>query len=96
MELAINVQVEELPEGLFLATSNELPGLVAQGPASSKRVVSARDRRTCLRPRYSATIRSWPPPEMGRLAGFRCWEIVRKLKTFGFQFDKQAAGRHEI
>ena len=31
MELAIQVQVEALPEGLFLATSDELPGLVAQG-----------------------------------------------------------------
>ena len=31
MELAIRIQVEELPEGLFLATSDELPGLVAQG-----------------------------------------------------------------
>jgi len=31
MELAIQIQVEELPEGVFLATSNELPGLVAQG-----------------------------------------------------------------
>jgi predicted RNase H-like HicB family nuclease len=31
MELAIQIQVEELPEGVFLATSNNLPGLVAQG-----------------------------------------------------------------
>jgi len=27
MELAIQVQIEELPEGLFLATSHELAGL---------------------------------------------------------------------
>ena len=31
MELALRVQVEELPEGLFLATSEEMAGLVAQG-----------------------------------------------------------------
>lgn len=31
MELALEIQVEELPEGLFLATSDQLPGLVAQG-----------------------------------------------------------------
>ena len=31
MELAIRIQVEELPEGVFLATSDELPGMVAQG-----------------------------------------------------------------
>ena len=33
---------------------------------------------------------------MGRLAGFRYREIVRKLKTFGFAFDRQAVGSHEI
>lgn len=36
MELAIPIQVEELPEGLFLATSDELPGLVAQGRTVAK------------------------------------------------------------
>jgi predicted RNA binding protein YcfA (HicA-like mRNA interferase family) len=33
---------------------------------------------------------------VGRLAGFRYREIVRKLKASGFQFDRQAAGSHEI
>ena len=33
---------------------------------------------------------------MGRLAGFRYREIVRKLKRLGFSFDRQAAGSHEI
>jgi predicted RNA binding protein YcfA (HicA-like mRNA interferase family) len=33
---------------------------------------------------------------MGRLAGFRYREIVRKLKKRGFEFDRQAAGSHEI
>jgi predicted RNA binding protein YcfA (HicA-like mRNA interferase family) len=33
---------------------------------------------------------------MGRLAGFRYREIVRRLKTLGFQFDRQAAGSYEI
>ena len=33
---------------------------------------------------------------MGRLAGFRYREIVRRLKQLGFQFDRQAAGSHEI
>jgi hypothetical protein len=31
MELAISIHVEHLPEGVYLATSDELPGLVAQG-----------------------------------------------------------------
>ena len=33
---------------------------------------------------------------MGRLGGFRYREIVRRLKAFGFAFDRQAAGSHEI
>ena len=33
---------------------------------------------------------------MGRLAGFRYREIVRRLKLFGFEFSRQAAGSHEI
>jgi hypothetical protein len=39
-----------------------------------------------------AILRSWWLPEVGRLAGFRYHEIARKLKAFGFQFDRQAAG----
>ncbi|MDG4561981.1 MAG: type II toxin-antitoxin system HicA family toxin [Candidatus Competibacter sp.] len=33
---------------------------------------------------------------MGRLAGFRYREIVRRLKQLGFEFDRHAAGSHEI
>ena len=43
MELAINIQVQALPEGLFLATSDELPGLVAQGRTVAETLEIARD-----------------------------------------------------
>ena len=33
---------------------------------------------------------------MGRLAGFKYREIVKRLKLWGFEFDRQAAGSHEI
>jgi hypothetical protein len=33
---------------------------------------------------------------MGRLSGFRYREISKKLRSFGFLFDRQAAGSHEI
>ena len=33
---------------------------------------------------------------MGRLAGFKYREIVKRLRLFGFEFDRQAAGSHEI
>ena len=43
MELAIRIQVEELPERVFLATSDELPGLVAQGRTIAEALEIARD-----------------------------------------------------
>ena len=33
---------------------------------------------------------------MGRLAGFRYREIIKRLKQLGFEFDRQAAGSHEL
>jgi predicted RNA binding protein YcfA (HicA-like mRNA interferase family) len=33
---------------------------------------------------------------MGRLAGYSYREIVKRLKYFGFEFHRQAAGSHEI
>jgi predicted RNA binding protein YcfA (HicA-like mRNA interferase family) len=33
---------------------------------------------------------------MGRLAGFSCRDIVRRLKALGLEFHRQAAGSHEI
>jgi predicted RNA binding protein YcfA (HicA-like mRNA interferase family) len=33
---------------------------------------------------------------MGRLSGFKYREIIKRLKRLGFEFDRQAAGSHEI
>ena len=33
---------------------------------------------------------------MGRLSGFKYRKIVQILKTFGFEFYRQATGSHEI
>ena len=33
---------------------------------------------------------------MGRLAGFKYRKIIKRLKRLGFEFDRQAAGSHEI
>ncbi len=43
MEWAIQIHVEELPDGVFLATSDELPGLVAQGRTVAEALEIARD-----------------------------------------------------
>ena len=33
---------------------------------------------------------------MGRFSGFKYREIVKRLKQLGFEFNRQAAGSHEI
>jgi predicted RNA binding protein YcfA (HicA-like mRNA interferase family) len=33
---------------------------------------------------------------MGRLSGFRYRDVIARLKAFGFEFHRQAAGSHEI
>lgn len=33
---------------------------------------------------------------MGRLAGFKYRQIIKKIKKLGFEFDRQATGSHEI
>ncbi len=42
-EVLLPVRVEALPEGGFLATSNELPGLVAQGRTIAETLEIAQD-----------------------------------------------------
>jgi len=43
MEKIINIHIEKLPEGLFLATSDDIQGLVAQGRTISETIEIARD-----------------------------------------------------
>ena len=43
MEQIINIHVEKLPEGVFLATSEDVPGLVAQGRTATEAIEIARD-----------------------------------------------------
>ena len=33
---------------------------------------------------------------MERLAGFKYRQVIKRLKKLGFEFDRQAAGAHEI
>ena len=42
-EQIINLQVELLPEGVYLATSEAIPGLVAQGRTVTETLEIARD-----------------------------------------------------
>jgi antitoxin HicB len=42
-EILIDIKIEALPEGGFLTTSDELPGLVAQGRTAAEALEIARD-----------------------------------------------------
>jgi predicted RNA binding protein YcfA (HicA-like mRNA interferase family)/predicted RNase H-like HicB family nuclease len=110
MEVAVHIHVELLQEGVFLATSEQMPGLVAQGRTVAETLEIARDvaRRLIEARREREGAPSLPPAAenqdfttvvaawVGRLAGFRYREVIRRLKEFGFEFDRQAAGSHEI
>ncbi|MBH8577737.1 DUF1902 domain-containing protein [Nostocaceae cyanobacterium CENA369] len=43
MERFLNIHIEKLPEGVYLATSDELQGLVAQGRTVAETLEIARD-----------------------------------------------------
>jgi len=43
MENIINLHIEKLPEGLFLATSDSIQGLVAQGRTVTETIEIAKD-----------------------------------------------------
>jgi predicted RNase H-like HicB family nuclease len=43
MENLLNVHIERLPEGVYLATNNDLSGLVAQGRTIAETLEIARD-----------------------------------------------------
>jgi predicted RNase H-like HicB family nuclease len=43
METVVKIHVEKLPEGVYLATSDDVQGLVAQGRTISETLEIARD-----------------------------------------------------
>ena len=43
MEKIINIHVKKLPEGVYLATSDDVQGLVAQGRTATEALEIARD-----------------------------------------------------
>lgn len=43
MERIVNLHIEKLPEGIYLATSDEVQGLVAQGRTIQETLEIARD-----------------------------------------------------
>jgi len=47
-KITINLDIERLPEGYFLATSNDVPGLVAQAKTFEEVVEIAKDLSVSL------------------------------------------------
>lgn len=43
MERVINLHIERLPEGVYLATSDDVQGLIAQGRTAAEAIEIARD-----------------------------------------------------
>ncbi|MGF1600909.1 MAG: DUF1902 domain-containing protein [Chloroflexi bacterium AL-N5] len=43
MEKIARLHIQKLPEGVYLATSNDIPGLVAQGRTITETIEIARD-----------------------------------------------------
>ena len=43
MEAIVRLHIEKLPEGVYLATSDDIPGLVAQGRTVNETIEIARD-----------------------------------------------------
>ena len=43
MEKVINIHIKKLPEGVYLATSDDVQGLVAQGRTATEALEIARD-----------------------------------------------------
>lgn len=43
MERIVNLHIEHLPEGVYVATSDDVPGLVAQGRTITETLEIARD-----------------------------------------------------
>ena len=43
MEVLLNLRLEKLPEGVYLATSDDLPGLLAQGRTVAETLEIAQD-----------------------------------------------------
>jgi predicted RNase H-like HicB family nuclease len=43
MEQIVNLHIEKLPEGVYLATTHDIPGLVAQGRTVTETLEVARD-----------------------------------------------------
>lgn len=62
MEHIINLHIEHLPEGVYLATSDDVQGLVAQGRTIQETIEIARDVAKKLIEAQAGTSKANLPP----------------------------------
>ena len=111
MEKLLNLHIQKLPEGVYLATSDDLPGLVAQGRTVTETLEIARDVARKLievqiqdsEPDYLEPIAQFNYPLVvgqqsinGQISWFSYRQIIKIIKSFGFVFYRQAARSNEI
>jgi predicted RNase H-like HicB family nuclease len=63
MERIVRLHIEKLPEGVYLATSDDVPGLVAQGRTVTETLEIARDVARRLIEEQGGDPKSAPLPE---------------------------------
>jgi predicted RNase H-like HicB family nuclease len=100
----IRLDIEKLAEGVFLAVSPDLPGLVVQGRTLQETLDIARDVGERLTKEQMGIAGAPLPAERGlfedqpggSLAGFGYRQVARRLKAAGLESRSGAAASHEI
>ena len=92
--------IEKLPEGVYLATSDDVEGLIAQGCTWLKLLrlhemccdgyLRQRAKDDDILPEVADAF------DYPLVTGFKYREIVKRLKRSGFEFDRQAARSYEL
>ena len=64
MEHIVKLHIEKLPEGVYLATSDDVPGLIAQGRTVTETIEIARDvAKKLIEARGSVAVNLEPAQE---------------------------------
>ena len=62
MEHIVKLHIEKLPEGVYLATSDDVPGLITQGRTVTETIEIARDvAKKLIEARGSAAVKGAGP-----------------------------------
>jgi predicted RNA binding protein YcfA (HicA-like mRNA interferase family) len=98
-EFMISINIEALEEGGYVATSEDLQGLVAQGRTIAETMEIGPPSLRAEAPQETDQTRgqdSYCRFYMTKLPSLTSKEVIGKLRKAGFVFDRQAKGSHEI